>query len=57
MEPLTGPANPIADWFVTWGLRIFFAALFLCALRALFNRTSTKEQAEEELSGDDKEED
>lgn len=55
MEQWTQSTDPSIEWAITWGFRIFVAVLCLLALRALFNRTLSKEDLEKELTGEDKE--
>lgn len=57
MEPTTGPIDPIAAWYVTWGFRIWIACMLLLLFYAVFKRTKTKDQLEKEFTGDEQEED
>lgn len=56
MEPMVLQPDPVADWLVGWGIKIFVAALIICLFKAVFSRTLTQKELEEELTGEEKEE-
>lgn len=56
MEPMVLQPDPVADWLVGWGIKIFWGFVIYCVLRNSFRRTLTQKELEEELTGEDKEE-